>query len=299
MSYAEEYQPFIDYLQYEKRYASHTVISYKKDLNDFLSFLDTTYSITSPGKASTAMIRSWLADLIETGISSRTVNRKLSTLRSWFKFLTRKGILSQNPAAAIPNMKTGKPLPVYVEHSAMDHLLHRIDFPEDFSGKTELLIIELLYETGMRRAELIRLKTGDVDFHSAQIKILGKGNKERIIPISNQLRKKLKAYLSEKEKLSDCNFQFLLVTPKGRKLYDKYVYRVVKKWLSLVTSVDKKSPHVLRHTFATHLTNNGADLNAVKEMLGHASLAATQIYTHNSIKQLKKVYKQAHPKSGE
>lgn len=298
MSHIKEYQSFINFLKYEKRYASHTLLAYEKDLTSFLSYLENTYELCAPENISTTMVRSWLADLKDSGVSARSINRKLSTLRSWFKYLTRTGAVSQNPITTIQGLKTSKRLPTYVERRSMDYLLHQIDFPDDFSGHTERLIIELLYETGMRRSELVNLKVNDIDWQATQLKVLGKGNKERIIPISKRLCQKLEIYLSEKEQLPECDRQALLVTPKGRKIYDKYVYRIVKKWLSMVTSADKKSPHVLRHTFATHLVNNGADLNAVKELLGHSGLAATQIYTHNSIEQLKKVYDQAHPKSG-
>lgn len=297
--YQHEYQSFLDYIKYEKRYAAHTILSYEKDLFDFLRFLDEDYEITSPMLVSTVMIRSWMASLKESGLATRSINRKLSTLRSWFKYLTRSEVISRNPVLPVQGMKSGKRLPVYIERRAMDTLLHQLDFPDTFSGHTERLILELLYETGMRRSELINLKTAAIDQHASQLKVSGKGNKERIIPVSAHLLQKIGTYLSEKEQLPTYNPTVLLVTSKGHKLYEQYVYRVVKKWLSLITTVDKKSPHVLRHTFATHLTNNGADLNAVKELLGHAGLAATQIYTHNSIAQLKKIHKQSHPKSGE
>lgn len=292
------YQPFLDFLRYEKRYATHTLLSYEKDLHDFVRYLEDTYEIKRPAQVTTAMIRSWLVFLKEKELSARSINRKLSALRSWFKYLTRLEKIARNPVLSVQGMKSGKRLPVYVERRAMDTLLHQLDFPDTFSGHTERLILELLYETGMRRSELVHLETRNVDWSAAQLKVLGKGNKERILPLSPGLLKKIKTYLAEKERLPQSDSTVLLVTPGGRRLYDQYVYRVVKKWLSVITTADKKSPHVLRHTFATHLTNNGADLNAVKELLGHAGLAATQIYTHNSIAQLKAIYEQAHPKSG-
>lgn len=296
-SYQYEYQPFLDFLKYEKRYADHTILSYEKDLNDFLTYLDGVYAITQPARVSTSMIRSWLVQLNE-DISARSVNRKLSAIRSWFKYLTRTGVISHNPVLAVQGLKSAKRLPVFVERRAMDTLFHQLEFPDTFSGHTDRMILELFYATGMRRSELINLKTRDIDWSARQLKVLGKGNKERILPLSGELLKKIKNYLAEKETLPEYDRIFLLVTPKGKKLYDRYVYRSVRKWLSLITTIDKKSPHVLRHTFATHLMNGGADLNAVKELLGHAGLAATQIYTHNNIEQLKTVYDQAHPKSG-
>lgn len=297
-SHQAPYQSFLDFLKYEKRYAVHTLLSYEKDLHDFVRYLADIYEIESPAQVTTAMIRSWLASLKERALSPRSINRKLSALRSWFKYLTRLEKIRRNPVLSVQGMKSGKRLPVYVERRAMDTLLHQLDFPDTFSGRTERLILELLYETGMRRSELIQLKTRNIDWSAAHLKVLGKGNKERILPLSPRLLEKIKTYLAEKAKLPQSDPAFLLVTPGGRKLYDQYVYRVVKKWLSVITTADKKSPHVLRHTFATHLTNNGADLNAVKELLGHAGLAATQVYTHNSIAQLKSIYEQAHPKSG-
>ena len=298
-SYLDLYKDFIDYLKYEKRYSSHTVLSYNKDLDDFCQYLYSLYQIEKVNQVNATMIRSWLADLMNKGCSPRTINRKLSTLKSWFKYLQQADLIDKNPAVSIQSLKTSKRLPVYMDKQEMDVLFHNIDFSEGYKGLIERMILHLLYETGIRRSELINLKTKDVDFEISQIKVLGKGNKERIIPISKNLSCDLKEYLSEKEKLPNYDRTFFLVTSKGNKLYDKYVYRIVKKYLSLITSEEKKSPHVLRHTFATILMNNGADLNAVKELLGHSSLAATQIYTHNSIAQLKEVYKQAHPKSGE
>lgn len=257
-----KYQPFLDFLRHEKRYALHTLTSYQKDLHDFVRYLTETYDDPPLTEIKPLMIRSWLAGLKENGLSARSINRKLSTLRSWFKFLKRTGKVLQNPVSQIIGLKPGKRLPVYVERSAMDRLFQQLDFPDTFAGFTERLILELLYETGMRRSELVHLKTVAVDWSACQLKVLGKGNKERIVPVSNKLLQSLKQYLSEKEQLPECDTEFLLVTPKGRKLYDQFVYRVVKKWLTLVTTIDKKSPHVLRHTFATHLMNNGAEVGS-------------------------------------
>lgn len=293
------FQPFLKYLKFEKRYSPHTSAAYERDLEEFRIYLQTDYDLDDPQKATALMIRSWLAKMKDEGLASQTINRKLSTLRSWFKYLMRKEGYKQNPAVSVTNLKTGKRLPVYLEEKEMHRLLHEMEFPQNLEGYTEKIILLLLYETGMRRSELIGLKTSDLHWNMGQIKVLGKGNKERLIPLNKKLLEEVSHYLSEKEKLDVCDSKSLIVTPSGKKLYPKYVYRVVNKWLSKVTPATKKSPHVLRHTFATHMTNNGADLNAVKELLGHASLAATQIYTHTNIEQLKKIYKQAHPESGE
>lgn len=297
-SFQNEYLPFLEFLKYEKRYASHTIISYEKDLLDFTGYLENAFEINALQDITPSLVRSWLAHLAENGLAARTINRKLSALRSWFKYLSRERAVSKNPLASIQGLKSGKRLPVYVERTAMDRLLHQLDFPDTFNGHTERLIIELLYKTGMRRTELVHLKTEYIDWSARQFKILGKGNRERIIPLDRQSVSMMEKYLAEKEALPGADREYLLVTGKGKPVYDQYVYRVVKKWLSLITTADKKSPHILRHTFATHLLNNGADLNAIKELLGHAGLAATQIYTHNSIEQLKNIYDQAHPRSG-
>ena len=294
----QPYQPFLHFLQYEKRYAHLTLEAYARDLEDFMTYVAATYDLKEPAAVTTAIVRSWLADLKEKALSARSINRKLSALRSWFKYLSRNGMVSRNPVSPIQGLKAGKRLPVYVERRGMDYLLHQLDFPDSFAGRTERLILALLYATGMRRSELIALETRAVHWEAGQIKVLGKGNKERIIPLGKGLLDEIRTYLEEKAALVEKNEAVLLVTPKGKPLYDKLVYRVVKKWLAVITTADKKSPHVLRHTFATHLMNNGADLNAVKELLGHSSLAATQIYTHNSIAELKAIYQQAHPKSG-
>lgn len=292
------YNEFIDHLKFGKRFSRLTLTAYEKDLTDFLTFIGQTYNVPTIEDINASMIRSWMVHLKEKGLSSRSVNRKLSALRSWYKFLLRNKRVSQNPLSRIVPPKSGKRLPVYVERPAIDRLLYQIDFPETFEGQTERLVIELLYNTGIRRSELVQLKTNDINWSAANLKVLGKGNKERIIPLSQDILNKLRAYRKEKEKLAEYDREYLLVTPKGKKVYPQYIYRIVKKWLGLVTTLDKKSPHILRHSFATHLTNNGADLNAVKELLGHASLAATQVYTHNSIERLKAIYDQAHPKSG-
>lgn len=290
--------PFIDYVKFEKRYSVHTVIAYQNDLEEFLLFTKEKYEEVDPARISASIIRSWLASLREHPIQPRSINRKLSTLRSWYKFLLKNKKVEVNPLQKILPPKSGKRLPVFVERIPMDRLLHQVEFPDTFEGHTQRLIIDLLYATGIRRSELINLKNADIDRSAKTIKVLGKGSKERIIPISAELLSRMDAYQEEKEQMGFDRVSFLLVTKKGKKLYPEYVYRSVKKYLGLVTTLEKKSPHVLRHTFATHLVNNGADLNAIKELLGHANLSATQIYTHNTIEQLKTVYEQAHPHSG-
>lgn len=293
------YAPFIDFLKFEKRYSLHTIKAYEHDLSQCLDFLTDIYGDVSPRQISSSMVRSWLADLKSHGVHARSMNRKLSALRSWYKYLQQQDQIDVNPLNKIVPPKSGKRLPVFVEREAMDRLFHQTDFPDDFEGKTCRLMLEIFYHTGMRRAELIGLKTSSIDWSASSIKVLGKGSKERIIPVSGEILAGIKNYLTAKTELEvEVTADSLLITEKGKALYPKYVYRMVNKWLNQVTTLEKKSPHVLRHSFATHLVNNGADLNAVKELLGHASLAATQVYTHNTIEQLKAVYEQAHPHSG-
>ncbi|CAN5876423.1 tyrosine recombinase XerC [soil metagenome] len=291
-------QSFLDYLKFQKRYSQHTVISYQNDLTAFFDFLKVNFDETSVEEIKPTYIRTWLAHLKSQGISSKTINRKISSLKSFFKQQLKQEIIKVSPMATIVSPKMGKRLPQFVEKKDIDTLFDHVEFPDNWTGKTERLLLLILYNTGIRQAELIGLKENQVDMHNSAIKVLGKGSKERIIPVSNQLILEIKAYASEKKiQLPAAEAVFLLVNEKGNKLYPKYVYNVARKYLALVTTIEKKSPHILRHTFATHLTNNGADLNAVKELLGHSSLAATQIYTHNTIEKLKDVFKKAHPKA--
>lgn len=304
-----EKEKFIAYIQYEKRYSFNTVISYQNDLNQFFSFLQNQYGISDVQSITYPLIRSWLVNLMESNITARSVNRKMTTLKSFYKYLVREGIVDQNPMRKITTPKTSKRLPVFVEKEKMDMLLDDIDFGNGFPACRDRLVIEMLYATGMRLSELVNLKEPDVDFHNSTLKVLGKRNKERLIPFTDKFGKMLKIYQTEK-----MNFFAemkrtipqhpagslpapLFISNSGRKIYPKMVYRIVTKYLAQVTTLQKKSPHILRHTFATHLLNNGAELNAVKELLGHANLSATQIYTHNTIEKLKKIYKQAHPKA--
>lgn len=294
----QQIQSFLQFLQFEKRYSQHTILSYKTDLCQFIDYLQCEYDGIELQRATSLLVRSWLATLRSDKISAKSINRKISSLKSFYKFLMKTGIVQQSPLATIVAPKVSKRLPSFVAEKDMETLQHDIGFDDTWKGLTSKLIIEVFYATGMRLNELITLKTSNIDYSSSQLKVLGKGNKERIIPVAASVMKLIKDYEAHKDERGLVNKAgHLLVTEKGGSLYPKFVYRVVKQNLQLVTTLNKKSPHVLRHTFATHLANNGADLNAIKELLGHASLAATQVYTHNTIDKLKKVYKQAHPKA--
>ena len=287
---------FINYLRFEKRYSQHTLVSYQNDLEQFFAFLGSQFDSPAIEQLTAAMVRSWLAGLKSDEITSKSINRKISSLKSFFKFLMKNGQIESTPMSTITAPKINKRLPVYVEEGDMRNLFEHVEFTDDWSGRTEKLILELFYNTGMRVSELVNLKANQVDSAYGNIKVLGKGNKERIIPVSNELLMSILAYIEEKPVVSNPASN-VFVTAKGKPLYARQVYNIVAKNLKLVTTVQKKSPHILRHSFATHLTNNGADLNAVKELLGHSSLAATQVYTHNSIEKLKQVFKKAHPKA--
>ena len=231
-------------------------------------------------------------------MEAKSINRKISSLKSFFKYQLKEEVVQVSPMSTIISPKMNKRLPQFVEKADINTLFSYVEFTDDWQGKTDRILLQLLYNTGIRQAELVSLKESQVDHFKSSVKVLGKGNKERIIPVSAALLGLLKSYMAEKRKnFEQFDQETLLVNDKGRKLYPKYVYNVVKKYLSMITTISKKSPHVLRHTFATHLMNNGADLNAVKELLGHSSLAATQIYTHNSIEKLKDIHKKAHPKA--
>ncbi len=284
---------FLKFLQYEKRHSNHTLVAYSNDLRQFLEYIDTTYEIKKITEINHTVIRSWIVSLMEQKITPRSVNRKITTLKTFYKFLLRQGKVSQNPMLKVLSPKMSKRLPVFVEKEKMDTLLDDTAFGDDFEGQRNKLIIEMLYASGMRLSELINLKQTDVDLYSSQLKVLGKRNKERIIPFSDTLKQQIQQYIALKPAEST---EYLFVSIKGVKLYEKLVYRVVNSYLSEVTTASKKSPHVLRHTFATHMLNSGADLNAVKELLGHANLSATQVYTHNTVEKLKNIHKQAHPR---
>ena len=287
---------FLKYLQLEKRYSPHTVKAYQIDITQFQDYLDEAYESVLQN-AKHPMVRSWLAQMLDYGISPRSVNRKISVLKSFYKFLLKEEKVKEDPTIKVVPPKMSKNLPVFVEEDQMRKLLDELDFTDGYAGVRDKLMIELFYSTGIRQAELIHLKINDIDLSSNVIKVLGKRNKERLIPLTLELRKKIEIYLKLRAELPVKYSSYLLLTNKGKKLYPNLVYRQVNHYLSQVTSLDKKSPHVLRHTFATHMLNNGADLNAIKELLGHANLSATQVYTHNTIDKLKKVYNQAHPRA--
>jgi integrase/recombinase XerC len=284
---------FLEYLQYEKRFSNHTILAYSNDLAQFSEYLQKTYEIKELQEISHTLIRSWIVSMMDQKMSPRSINRKITSLKTFYKYLLRQQVVTENPMLKIQSPKTSKRLPVFIEKDNMDALLDTIEFGSDFDGERNKLIMELLYATGIRLSELINLTQANVDLNSCQLKVLGKRKKERIVPFNNTLKQLIEGYLKHKETKES---YYLFVTKNGKKLYEKFVYRVVNKYLSHVTSINKKSPHVLRHTFATHMLNNGADLNAIKELLGHANLSATQVYTHNTVEKLKNVHKQAHPK---
>lgn len=291
-------QKFLSFLTHEKRYSMHTITAYEDDLNHFHSFLKLTFEIDDFHEVRHSHLRSWVVELIEAGISPRSVNRKIACLKSFFKFLCARQQMEKNPASRLKPLKTEKKLPSFVKENEMILLLDQVKFPENFFGARDQLIIELFYATGIRLAELIALKSADINFFDGSIKVLGKRNKERIIPVHDSLVSTIRNYQSLLQDMwGTIDHSYLLVTDKGEPLYPMMVYRTIKNYLGAVTTLSKKSPHVLRHTFATHLLNKGADLNAVKDLLGHTSLAATQVYTHNSLEKLKSVFDQAHPKA--
>lgn len=289
---------FLSYLIHERRYSPHTVKSYENDLTQFSQFLKSVDSSIALNQVAYPHIRAWIVELVEDKISSRSINRKMASLKAFYKFLVKREISVTNPTQKLKPLKTEKKLPQFVSEAEMVELFDQLTFPEGFVGKRDKLIFEMLYGTGIRLSELINLKIEDVSFYNQTIKVLGKRNKERIIPIPQSIIVKIKDYISSRdEHFSNKICKLLLVSDKCEKSYPMMIYRIVNHYLNLVTTSNKKSPHVLRHTFATHLLNKGADLNAVKELLGHTSLAATQVYTHNSIEKLKKTFDQAHPKA--
>jgi integrase/recombinase XerC len=290
---------FINYLQFEKRYSPHTVSAYLSDLEQFFAHINQAgQTINHPAEVTHHHIRNWMVELMDNQITARTVNRKTATLRKYFKFLLQSDLITGNPASKIITPKTPKKLPVVVETDKLDQLLDSTAFSPDFAGTRDKLIIELLFGTGIRLAELVGLKESDINTYEGTIKVLGKRNKERIIPVNKELKRVMAEYLVlKKSENFDNNSLTLVVTDKGSNAYPKLIYLIVHKYLSQISTQNKRSPHVLRHTFATSLLNKGADLNAIKELLGHANLSATQVYTHNSVERLKSIYKQAHPKA--
>ena len=291
-------QSFVAYLELEKKYSSHTILAYKKDLEDFLDFITTEYSITKIKTVNYSIIRSWIVSLVEKGIANRSINRKISSLNSYFKFLLKSKQVSENPLLKHRALKTSKKVQIPFSEKEINDVLILLNNVDSFEGVRNKLIVELFYTTGMRRAELVSLQLKGVDSNNKTIKILGKRNKERLIPLLPSVVKTLELYQKERiqlEKIVDSSF--LLLTKRGEKVYNNLVYRVINSYFSKASVKVKKSPHILRHSFATHLLNQGADINAVKELLGHSSLASTQVYTHNSITELKEAYKGSHPRN--
>ncbi|MCK5068123.1 MAG: tyrosine-type recombinase/integrase [Bacteroidales bacterium] len=287
---------FLKYLQAELRYAKHTIKAYRTDLNQFHAFCQDADQEGMDLHFRT--IRSWVVFLMDAGYSSRTVHRKLTSLSTYCKYLIKEGHLDSNPIDKVLKPKLNLRIPAFVEEAKMDLLLNDFEFGEDFTGIRNRLVLDLLYQTGMRRSELIGLKTGSINREERSLKVKGKRDKERIIPLHVELVAAIEEYMERRnEVVADSSMDQLIVTKKGGPAYDKLIYRIVEKYLAMVTTLDKKSPHVLRHTFATHMLNRGADLNAIKELLGHASLSATQVYTHNTYKKLKSIYNQAHPRA--
>lgn len=298
---------FIQYIKFEKRYSPHTVSAYQSDLDQFIGYLNNPDKlnpapdpeITHPSQITHHLIRNWMVEMMSHDIMARSINRKIATLRKYFKFLLQEGIITHNPTSKISTPKIPKNLPIVVEDVKLTQMLDdNVVFTNNFKGLRDKVVIEMLFGTGMRLAELLGVKESDINVYEGTVKVLGKRNKQRIIPINNELKLLIAAYLEAKKSENfHNNSTALLVTDKGADAYPKLIYLIVQKYLSHISTQNKKSPHVLRHTFATSLLNRGADLNAIKELLGHANLSATQIYTHNSVERLKSIYKQAHPKA--
>lgn len=292
------FESFLTYIQHEKRYSPHTVLAYRTDLVHFVAFLEQTYEM-KPEEAKYIHIRDYMVRLMEEHIGANSIGRKMSSLRSFYKFLHKRKIILSSPMSMVKAPKVPERLPVFVDDEKLDYLLDSGEFFDDtFPSVRDKMVIEVLFGTGMRLSELLGLKVGDIDFYEETVRVLGKRKKERIIPVTKQLVAQLKAYI-ELKSLQNFNnkTEDLFVTDKGATVYPLFIYKIVNSYLTYVSTQDKKSPHVLRHSYATSLLNRGADLNAIKELLGHASLAATQVYTHNSIERLKTIYKQAHPKA--
>ena len=291
-------EPFLKHLQFEKRLSRNTVIAYANDLQQLSQFLGATYSHSEIASATYSMVRSWVVNLVESGIEPTSVNRKIACLRTFYKFLMNEELISKDPMTKISVLKTKKRLPAFVKQEDMVNLLDNQVFDDTFEGQRDLLILEMFYGTGIRLSELINLKEKSIDLANRTIKVLGKRNKERVIPFTQSLVILIKNYITVRNRqIVMKEHGNLFVRSNGEPCYPMMIYKIVRNYLNRFPGMEKRSPHVLRHTYATHLLNNGADLNAVKDLLGHTSLAATQVYTHNSVEKLKKVFKQAHPKA--
>ena len=292
------FKPFTDYLLLEKNYSALTVKAYQNDLEAFLSFVEKEHETSSIGNVNYSQIRSWIVFLVESELSNRSINRKVSALNTYYKFLLKIGDLSSNPLSKHKALKTSKKVQIPFSEAEIKTVLDDLNFDDDFESVRNKFIIELFYSTGIRRIELVELKLSSLDFSNATLKVLGKRNKERIVPLLKSVIETARKYLIKRNDIACVsNDEYLFLTKKGTKIYETLVYRIINEYFSLASSKVKKSPHILRHSFATHLLNQGADLNAVKELLGHSSLASTQVYTHNSIAELKKVHVNAHPRS--
>ena len=289
---------FFKYLEFEKRYSNHTLTSYRNDLDQFQSYLkDSSYPINIE-HAEHQHIRGWLIHLVQQDLSARTVNRKIASVRSYYKYAMRSGFVAHDPSSKIKMLKVGKPLPAFAKETELTTTLDQMIYQKGFKGLRDQMVMEFLYATGIRLSELINLKETDIDHRQGQVKVLGKRNKQRIVPTPKSILPLIENYKREKKQEHPNNYSpYLIVNNRGGKSYPMMIYRIVNKALASVNSLEKQSPHVLRHTFATHLLNKGAELNAVKELLGHTSLAATQVYTHNSTERLKEIFNQSHPKA--
>ncbi len=289
---------FLTYIKDEKRYSPNTFTAYKTDLYQFDKFLNDTYTQSLEDDISYQQVRTWIVTLVKEEIQPKSIARKISSLKSYYKFLLRKGLVKLNPVQKLTLPKIGKRLPMFIPEEQLATLFNGTTLPEGFEGIRNKLIVEILYSCGLRRSELIGLQINDIDLENNRLKVLGKGNKQRLVPFGESLNVSLKNYLLQRNGDLKIETNYLFYNKSGNKLEPRTVYSVVVKMLSAVTSIEKKGPHILRHSFATHLTQHGADLNSVKTLLGHSSLAATQVYTHNTIGKLKEAYKMAHPKSG-
>ena len=287
---------FFDFLEIEKKYSSNTIEAYRNDLNVFSRYLSDEFNITNINNTNYSFIRSWIVDLVNKGISNRSVNRKITSLNSYFKFVLKIDLINENPLTNHKALKTQKKIQLPFSENEMLSVLDLDNYENNFTGVRDRLIIDLFYTTGIRRIELIQLKISDLNINNKHIKVLGKRNKERIIPLIDSTINILNKYLSCRDEL-ESEETFLFITSKGKPVYEKLIYRIINKYFDTISTKVKKSPHIIRHSFATHLLNNGADLNSVKDLLGHSSLAATQVYTNRSIDEIKKVFAKSHPRN--